>query len=203
MEVEELKAKLSEFRPFIIVSGKEIDKSNEKVKEFIELYYKLTGKRVGEGSCRNCIFDAYMEISIKTEKQLKLLVMPSKFKMREGRVVVFNNTDYTNANMTDEVALAMVAFNSKHAGNFVNPGELLEAFSGKMPPKGKEKVIVIEKKVEGVKNTYSDVLNEIEKEESEQPPTLDELKAAYKEKTGRAAHYKWNYDRLVEKLNEN
>lgn len=189
MEVQELKAMLEGFRPSIVVSGKEIDKSDENVQAFIELYHKLTGKRVGEGSCRNCIFDAYMELSIKTDKQLKQIVMPSKYKMRDGRVVIFNNTDYTNANMTDEVALQMVAFNVKHAGNFLNPDELLEDFSSKSKPKAKEKVIEVEKEVESEPKT-------------ELPPTFDELKAAYKEKTGKKPHYKWDYDRLVEKLNE-
>ena len=89
MEVKELKEKLDGYRPFIFLSGKEIDRSNENVNEFIELYFKLTGKRVGEGTCKNCIFDAYVELSIKTDNQLKRLVMPSKFKLRKGRVVVF------------------------------------------------------------------------------------------------------------------
>jgi len=182
MEIQELKDRLEGYRPSIVVSGKEIDKNDENVKDFIELYYKLTGKRVGEGSCRNCIFDAYMELSIKTDKQLKRLIMPSKYKMREGRVVVFNNTDYTNANMTDEVALQMVAFNVKHAGNFLNPDELLEDYSSK----GKKKVVEVVK----------------EAVEPNENPTFDELKAAYKEKTGKKPHHKWNYDRIMEKLNE-
>lgn len=189
MEVQELQAKLEEFRPFIVVSGKEIDKDNEKVKEFIELNYKLTGKRVGEGTCKNCIFDAYMEMAIKTKDQLKRLVMPSKFKMKEGRVVIFNNTDYTNANMTDEVAMQMVAFNSKHAGNFLDPEAVLKAFAESRKGKPKKEVKEVEKEV------VEDVSEETEL-------TLDELKEKYKEVKGKKPHWKWSYDTILSKLNE-
>jgi hypothetical protein len=143
MEVNELKEKLDGFRPFIFVSGKEIDRADQNVSEFIELYFKLTGKRVGEGTCKNCIFDAYVELSIKNENQLKRLIMPNKFKLRKGRVVVFNNSDYTNANITDEVAMKMIAFNSKHAGNFENPDEVLAEYYAQRP-KVTETVVVVE-----------------------------------------------------------
>jgi hypothetical protein len=192
MNVQELKDKLEGYRPSILVSGKEIDKNDENVKDFIELYYQLTGNRVGEGTCRNCIFDAYMELSIKTEKQLKQLVMPSKYKMREGRVVVFNNTDYTNANMTDEVALEMVGFNVKHAGNFINGDELLGDYKPKKKTKAKEVVSEVESSVEAEKSDT----------ESAELPTLDELKELYKAKKGKKPHWKWDYDTILEKLNE-
>lgn len=193
MEVQELQYKLEEFRPFIVVHGKEIDKSNEKVKEFIELYYQLTGKRVGEGTCRNCIFDAYMELSIKTKEQLKRLVMPSKFKLRKGRVVVFSHTDYTNANITDEVAMKMIAFNSKHAGNFENPSEVLAAYASIHTGKGTETIIKVEKepKVDPVKT-----------DDEEPTLSLEELKAKYQEVKGKKPHWKWDEAKILEKLNE-
>lgn len=193
MEVHELQNKLEGYRPFIVVHGKEIDKNNENVKEFIELYYKLTGKRVGEGTCRNCIFDAYMELSIKTKQQLKRLIMPSKFKMKEGRVVIFNNTDYTNANMTDEVAMEMLAFNVKHAGNFLNPEDVLEAFSKLGKPKAKKAVKEVEKEVS--EEVVDEVSEEVEL-------TLDELKEKYKEVKGKKPHWKWDEAKILEKLNE-
>ena len=189
MEVQELKDKLDGFQPFIVVHGKEIDKSNEKVKEFIELYYKLTGKRVGEGTCRNCIFDAYMELSIKTKEQLKRLIMPCKFKMKEGRVVIFNNTDYTNANMTDEIAMQMVAFNVKHAGNFLDPEAVLKAFAESRKSKTKK----------AVKEAENEAL-EVESVEGEL--SLDELKSKYQEVKGKKPHWKWSYDTILSKLNE-
>jgi hypothetical protein len=182
MEIKELKDKLAEYRPYIVVSGKEIDKDHEKVKDFIELYHKLTGKRVGEGTCRNCILDAYMDLSMKTENQLKTMIMPSKYKMKEGRVVIFNNTDYTNANMTDEVALQMVAFNTKHAANFLNGDELLKAYNG------------ITEKVEVESEDVSD--------EEPTVPTLEELRANYKEIKGKKPHWKWDEATILEKLNE-
>lgn len=189
MEVQELQAKLEEFRPFIVLSGKEIDKGHEKVKEFIELNYKLTGKRVGEGTCKNCIFDAYMELSIKTDEQLKRLIMPSKFKMKEGRVVIFNNTDYTNANMTDEIAMQMVAFNVKHAGNFLNPDEVLKAFAESRKSKPKKAVKEVEKEAD-ISKTETTAL------------TIDELKEKYKEVKGKKPHWKWDASTIVAKLNE-
>jgi hypothetical protein len=189
MEVKELKERLDGFRPFIFVSGKEIDRSNANVVEFIELYFKLTGKRVGEGTCKNCIFDAYVELSIKNENQLKRLVMPNKFKLRQGRVVIFNNTDYTNANITDDVAMKMIAFNSKHAGNFENPTEVLAAYET-YRPKTKEKVTVIENK------------KPIEPKEVATPTKLDDLRAEYLEKKGKKPHWKWDETRLLDKLNE-
>lgn len=192
MNVQELKDKLEGFRPSILVIGKEIDKSDENVKDFIELYYQLTGKRVGEGTCRNCIFDAYMELSMKTDKQLKQLVMPSKYKMREGRVVVFNNTDYTNANMTDEVALEMVGFNVKHAGNFINGDELLNDYKPKKKAKAKKAVLEVESSVK---------IDEVETDEHD-GLTLEEVKELYKAKKGKKPHWKWDSDTILEKLNE-
>ena len=193
MEVQELKDKLDGFQPFIVVHGKEIDKSNEKVKEFIELYYQLTGKRVGDGTCRNCIFDAYMELSIKTKEQLKRLIMPCKFKMKEGRVVIFNNTDYTNANMTDEIAMQMVAFNVKHAGNFLDPEAVLKAFAESKTSKPKKEVKEIEKEP---------TISKTETVQQEELLTLDDLKAKYQEVKGKKPHWKWDYDTIVAKLNE-
>lgn len=189
MEVHELKAKLQELRPFIVVSGKEIDKDNEKVKEFIELNHKLTGKRVGEGTCKNCIFDAYMELSIKTDEQLKRLIMPSKFKMKEGRVVIFNNTDYTNANMTDEIAMQMVAFNVKHAGNFLNPDEVLKAFAESRKSKPKKAVEIVKE-------------DDIEELHEDLELTLDYLRDKYKEEMGKKPHWRWSAETILAKLNE-
>ena len=186
MEMQELKDKLNEFRPFILVSGKEIDKTNEKVQEFIELYAKLTGKRVGEGTCRNCILDAYMDLAMKTENQLKKLVMPSKYKLKEGRVVVFQNTDYTNANITDEVAMKMIAFSSKHAGNFENPKEVMQAYNELT-----QEIEVIE-----------DAPTVLEEVLDVQEPTLEELRANYKEIKGKKPHWKWDAETLLEKMNE-
>ena len=192
MNVKELKDKLEGYRPSILVSGKEIDKNDENVKEFIEVYYEITGKRVGEGTCRNCIFDAYMELSMKTDKQLKQLVMPSKYKMREGRVVVFNNTDYTNANMTDEVALEMVGFNVKHAGNFINGDELLSDYKPKKKAKAKNAVLEVEGSVK---------IDEVEADEHD-GLTFEEVKQLYKAKKGKKPYWKWSYDTILEKLNE-
>jgi len=189
MKVSELKDKLGEFRPFIVVSGKEIDKGHEKVQEFIELYHQLTGKRVGQGTCRNCILDAYVEISMKNAKQLKQLTMKSKYELKKGRVVVFQNTDYTSANMTDEVALKMIAFSSKHAGNFVNGGELLDAYNE------------ITKEVEVIEDAPT-VLEEVLEEDENELVSLQAARDKYKEVKGKKPHWKWSEEKILAKLNE-
>lgn len=194
MEVGELKEKLDGFRPFIVVGGKEIDKGHPKVKEFIELYFNLTGKRVGEGSCKACVLDAYMELSIKTKEQLNRIVMPCKFKIKKGRVVVFQNTDYTNANITEDVVMKMMAFSTKHAGNFENPDEVVAAYQSLKPSKDAEVVIVVENGA---------TISKTETVQNEQPLTLEELKAKYLEEKGKKPHYKWNAAKIMEKLNEN
>lgn len=197
MEVEELKEKLDGFRPFIVVGGKEIDKGHPKVREFIELYFKLTGKRVGEGSCKACVLDAYMELSIKTKEQLNRIVMPCKFKIKKGRVVVFQNTDYTNANITEDVVMKMMSFSSKHAGNFENPDEVVAAYNALKTTKEAEVVIVVENGVADSKKEPA-ITSRVDGLFQ-----LEELKAKYLEVKGKKPHWKWDESKILEKLNEN
>lgn len=66
--------------------------------------------------------------------------MERKFKLRPNALVAFNNSHYTNANITDEISLEMVKANRNQSRSFVNGEELLAALdSGAAPakPKGK------------------------------------------------------------------
>lgn len=72
--------------------------------------------------------DAYFGWKILTDKELIFLTMERKYKLKETRLVGFKNSHYTNANITDEIALDMVKFNRNHSNSFENGKELLEEF---------------------------------------------------------------------------
>lgn len=141
MTPTEIKALLNEVSPLLVVPKGQIDKTNSVVIQFLEMHYALTGKKVGEGNCQNCILDAFFEIKSLNEKQLNILTMERKFKLRANSVVHFNQSHYTNANITDDIALAMVIANRNQSRSFVNSEELLAALDGgAQPEKAKSKV---------------------------------------------------------------
>ena len=143
MTPTEIKELLNEVSPLIVVPKGQIDKGNPAVVRFLAMYKELTGKKVGEGTCHNCILDALFELKSLNEDQLKFITMERKFKLRPNALVAFNNSHYTNANITDEVSLEMVKANRNQSRSFVNGEELLAALdSGEKPakvekPKGK------------------------------------------------------------------
>lgn len=134
MTTQEIKQLIEEVKPHLDPS-KEIDKSNDVIQQFIKAYKKVTGKTLGAGNCKNCIMDAFFEWKTMSEKQLEFLTMERKYKIKETRVVGFNNGHYTKANITDEIALEMVAFNRNHANSFDNGDELLADFDEMNKPK--------------------------------------------------------------------
>ena len=143
MTPTEIKELLNEVSPLIVVPKGQIDKAHPVVVRFLAMYKELTGKKVGEGTCHNCILDALFELKSLNEQQLILITMERKFKLRPNALVAFNNSHYTNANITDEISLEMVKANRNQARSFVNGEELLSALdSGEKPakvekPKGK------------------------------------------------------------------
>jgi len=140
MTPNEITELLNEVSPFIVVPKGQIDKSNPVVIRFLEMHHALTGKRVGEGTCQNCILDALFEIKSLNKHQLNILTMEHKFKLRPNALVFFQNSHYTNANITDEIALEMVIANRNQSRSFVNGEELLAALDAGAKvekPKGK------------------------------------------------------------------
>lgn len=79
------------------------------------LHYDLFGTAITNTGCSDCYRDAYMEISIKLKKDKK---MPekSKFELKPGAVIVFfgESKAYTNANLTDEVAVRFLSLNHEN-----------------------------------------------------------------------------------------
>jgi len=116
---------LDEVKPFLIVPKGKIDKQNETVKKFIKTYQTITGIKLGLGNCQNCLTDAFFNWKTLTEKQLIFLTMERKYKIKETRLIGFNGSHYNNGNITDEIALAMVAANRNHSKGFENGEELL------------------------------------------------------------------------------
>lgn len=174
MTEQEFKDYLKSIHSFINVAKGAINKESKEVQDFISFYTKLTGKKVGEGSCKDCILDAYFELSTKTPNQLKILLMEKSYSLKKNKVVGFGGSHYTKDNMTDAVAFEMVRSNRSNAAHFENPEQLLKDFDGQ----NKEKVewtitIPAEKKEEPVT--------------APAPAATIEVKVTEKKKIGRPA----------------
>ncbi len=135
MTPHELQELLTEVGPLIVVPKGQIDREHPTVKRFLDVYRKLKGKRVGDGTCQNCILDAYFELKSLTENQLKFITMERRFKLNENALVYFKHAHYTTANITDEVALEMVKANRGHARSFENGDALLAELDAPKEPK--------------------------------------------------------------------
>ena len=132
MTEQEFKDYLKSIHSFINVAKGAINKESKEVQDFISFYTKLTGKKVGEGSCKDCILDAYFELSTKTPNQLKILLMEKTYTLKKNKVVGFGGSHYTNDNITDEVAFKMISQSRSNAGHFENGEQLLKDFDGQI-----------------------------------------------------------------------
>ena len=132
MTEQEFKDYLKSIHSFINVAKGAINKESKEVQDFISFYTKLTGKKVGEGSCKDCILDAYFELSTKTPNQLKILLMEKSYSLKKNKVVGFGGSHYTKDNMTDAVAFEMVRSNRSNAAHFENPEQLLKDYDGQI-----------------------------------------------------------------------
>lgn len=76
------------------------------------LYFSLFGKPITNTGCSNCYRDAFIEINIKLKK-LQAMPKKSEFVLKAGAVITFFGEQkcFTNANMTDEVALRFLSMN--------------------------------------------------------------------------------------------
>lgn len=98
------------------------------------LYFELYGKIITNTGCSDCYRDAYMQICIKLKRENK---MPKKsdFQLKAGAVIMFfgDSKAYTNANLTNEVALRYISLNRDNEKMFSflpsDLNERLEKFS--------------------------------------------------------------------------
>lgn len=130
MTPTDLKELLAEVSPLIVVPKGQIDRQHPTVVKFLQVHFQLTGKKVGVGTCHNCVLDALFELKSLSEEQLTFITMERKYKLKPNALVYFNHAHYTVANITDNVAIEMVKANSGHSRSFVNGEALLAALDG-------------------------------------------------------------------------
>lgn len=83
------------------------------------LYFELYGKIITNTGCSNCYRDAYIEICTKLKREKK---MPKKsdFQLKAGAVITFfgSSKAYTNANLTNEIAIRYLSLNHDNTKMF-------------------------------------------------------------------------------------
>lgn len=83
------------------------------------MYYMIFGKEITNKGCSNCYRDAYIEIYSKLKREQK---MPKKssYQLKAGAVITFfgSSQAFTNANLTDEVAVKYLSLCEDNAKMF-------------------------------------------------------------------------------------
>lgn len=83
------------------------------------LYYLIFGKEITNKGCSDCYRDAYIEIYTKLKREQK---MPKKssYQLKAGAVITFfgSSQAFTNANLTDEVAVKYLSLCEDNAKMF-------------------------------------------------------------------------------------
>jgi len=83
------------------------------------MYYMIYGKEITNKGCSNCYRDAYIEIYTKLKREQK---MPKKssYQLKAGAVITFfgSSQAFTNANLTDEVAIKYLSLCEENAKMF-------------------------------------------------------------------------------------
>ncbi len=83
------------------------------------LYYQIFGKEITNKGCSNCYRDAYIEIYSKLKREQK---MPKKssYQLKAGAVITFfgSSQAFTNANLTDEIAVKYLSLCEENAKMF-------------------------------------------------------------------------------------
>lgn len=85
------------------------------------VYFLLYGREITNKGCSDCYRDAYMEISIRLKRDKKM-PKQSSYQLKPGAVITFFGSPvaYTNANLTDEVALRYLSLNESNAKMFAH-----------------------------------------------------------------------------------
>ena len=151
MTFEKLQDILQKAKDFVVVAGGAIDKSKPEVIELCDTFFFIYKQKVGVGTCRNCIFDAYFELKQITKEKFNFMTQEKKFKLKRFPVYFGQrHQHYTNVNITDEVALEMVRFSRSTAANFENAEELLAALDAQTVVAPAAEVVVAEKTSKGI-----------------------------------------------------
>ena len=130
MTIESAKAELERLRGIAKEGG---DLAQHKG-EIAELYWAVCGKTIRDCNCRDKYKDALIEIYAKLQTKTDM-ELNTKARLVAGVVLFWDNTHYTNANLTDEVASAFLAkFPQRKDWFAVLPSEAKE----ETPEKGAE-----------------------------------------------------------------
>lgn len=92
------------------------------------IYFQLFGRAITNTGCSNCYRDAYIEICTKLKRD-NMMKSNTDFQLKAGAVITFFGSPkaYTNANLTDEVALRFLSLNATNVGLFSHlPSDLNE-----------------------------------------------------------------------------
>lgn len=83
------------------------------------LYYYLFGKEIANKGCGNCYRDAYIEIYTKLKRE-KNMPKKSSYQLKAGAVITFfgSSQAYTNANLTDDVAVKYLSLSEDNSKMF-------------------------------------------------------------------------------------
>jgi hypothetical protein len=83
------------------------------------LYFTLFGREITNKGCSDCYRDAYIEITTKLNRD-KQMPEKSDFQLKPGAVITFfgSSVAYTNANLTNEVAIRYLTMNRDNSKMF-------------------------------------------------------------------------------------
>ena len=82
--------------------------SLKEYEEEIESLYEIVfGRKIRECRCKDRLADAIIEMSVYLKKNT-MLRSEVQHKLKNGVVITWENNPYTNANLTDEVAVAFL-----------------------------------------------------------------------------------------------
>ena len=99
-------------------------KDSEAITNLDALLFNVFGERL-DRHCSYCINKAYQKLTNLTIQRFNEM-KDQKYKLKENQVVYFQHAHYTNANITDEIALEMVRANKANADLFETTPEVKE-----------------------------------------------------------------------------
>lgn len=112
-------------------------KADARVENTVRVLYQQLFTKILSG-CGSCLADGFAEIRHVTEDQINA-IMECKFKLKDG-VVLFSNKlrPATNANLTDELAIAYIRENNARVAMFVTLPDNLDELLAEKPANQKK-----------------------------------------------------------------